>query len=106
MNGFRIEGNTVFSEAELTNLLTRYVDRPLTFAQLLETRSLITQKYVEAGYVTSGAFIPPQTLSDGVVLIRVVEGQLQTVNVQVTGKLNPHYVRDRLMAAGQGVLNV
>lgn len=106
VNGFRIEGNTVFSEAELTALLTGYVDRPLTFAQLLETRSLITQKYVDAGYVTSGAFIPPQTLTDGVVLIRVVEGQLQTVNVQVTGKLNPHYVRDRLMAAGQGVLNV
>ena len=106
VSGFRIEGNTVFSEAELTDLLTGYVNHPLTFAQLLETRSLITQKYVDAGYVTSGAYIPPQTLTDGVVIIRVVEGQLQTVNVQVTGKLNPDYVRDRLMTAGQGVLKV
>lgn len=106
VNQFHFEGNTVFTNEELENLIASYCDRPLTFSELLAARSVITQHYVQAGYVTSGAYIPPQTLEKGVVVIRILEGQLGTVNVSVEGKLNPNYVRDRLALAGEGVLNV
>lgn len=58
------------------------------------------------GYVTSGAYIPPQTLENGVVRIEIVEGSLEAINVNVTGRLNSNYVRDRIALATKKPLNV
>ncbi len=46
-------------------------------------RDAVTTAYVERGYVNSGALIPPQDLSDGVLEIQVVEGRL----VEIVGAM-------------------
>lgn len=103
---FNFEGNTAFGTEELKQVIGEFIDRPLSFAELLQARSAITQYYVDQGYVTSGAYIPPQTIENGVVTIKIVEGQLEDIQVTVEGKLNPNYVRDRLALGGQTPLNV
>ncbi len=103
---FRFQGNTAFDIEELTKVIREFLDRPLSFAELLQARSTITQYYVDQGYVTSGAYIPPQTIENGVVTIKIVEGQLEDIQVTVEGKLNPNYVRDRLALGGQTPLNI
>ncbi len=103
---FRFEGNTAFDSEALTAVVQEFVDRPLSFAELLQVRAAITQHYVDGGYVTSGAYIPPQTIENDTVTIKVVEGQLEDIQVTVEGKLNPHYVRDRLALGGQTPLNI
>ena len=103
---FRFEGNTAFDTEELSKELEEFIDRPLSFAELLEARSVITQYYVDRGYVTSGAYIPPQTIENHTVTIKIVEGQLEDIQVTVEGKLNPSYVRDRLALGGQTPLNI
>ncbi|NET50885.1 MAG: ShlB/FhaC/HecB family hemolysin secretion/activation protein, partial [Merismopedia sp. SIO2A8] len=65
-----------------------------------------SQLYVDNGYVTSGAFIPPQTLDGNVVMIEILEGTLEEINVEVEGRLRPRYVRRRLALAGKAPLNV
>jgi hemolysin activation/secretion protein len=82
------------------------VNQLLSFAQLLQARSAITQYYTDQGYITSGAYIPPQVLDAGVVTIQVVEGQLEEINVMVEGRLNPSYVRRRLRRFTRTPLNV
>ena len=103
---FQFSGNTAFSAQELAAVTEPYTDRPLSFAELLQARSAITQYYVDNGYVTSGAFIPPQELENGVLTVEVVEGNLQEINVEVNGRLDPDYVRDRLKLAANAPLNV
>ncbi|GBF85107.1 hemolysin activation/secretion protein [Aphanothece sacrum FPU3] len=103
---FRFEGNTVFSEADLERVTVLFTGRPLTFGELLEARSAVTQLYVNQGYVTSGAYIPPQTMDQGLITIKIVEGTLEAINITVEGKLSPNYVRDRLALAGGTPLNV
>ncbi len=99
---FEFVGNTVFSTQELTNLTTRYLKRPITFNDLLKIRKEVTQLYIDKGYVTSGAIIPPQTIKGGVVVMQVVEGSLEKINVTGTRRLDPNYIRDRLaIAAGK-----
>ncbi|NJR68664.1 MAG: ShlB/FhaC/HecB family hemolysin secretion/activation protein [Synechococcales cyanobacterium CRU_2_2] len=105
VTGYRIEGSTVFDEAELAAVTAPYVGS-ITFAQLLQARSAVTQLYVNQGYATSGAFIPPQTLTDGKVTIQVLEGTLEEIKVVGTNHLKPFYVRDRLALAGAKPLNV
>ncbi|MGK7930584.1 MAG: ShlB/FhaC/HecB family hemolysin secretion/activation protein [Microcystaceae cyanobacterium] len=103
---FSFEGNTAFSEAQLTKVVQDYLNRPLSFAELLEARTAITQYYIDQGYVTSGAYIPPQTINEGMVTIAIVEGKLTDINVTVEGKLNPDYIRNRIALASQTPLNV
>ncbi|MBX2864655.1 MAG: ShlB/FhaC/HecB family hemolysin secretion/activation protein, partial [Leptolyngbyaceae cyanobacterium MAG.088] len=105
VNDFDVVGSTVLNEVDLAEITAPYLNRPLTPADLFEVRSAITQRYVEAGYVNSGAYIPPQTLNNGVVKIQVLEGRLTDINVDVDGRLSPGYVRRRLALAGETPLN-
>lgn len=102
---FIVTGSTVFTPEELAAVTQPFVGRRITLAELFQARSAITQLYVERGYITSGAYIPPQTLKAGVVEIRVLEGKLEAINVTGTRRLNPNYVRRRLAIATQPPLN-
>jgi hemolysin activation/secretion protein len=101
-----VVGSSVFSPAELARVTAPFTQRQLSFAELLEARSAITQFYVKQGYVTSGAFIPPQTLTGGVVTIQVLEGRLEEIAVRGSRRLQPGYIRDRLALAGATPLNL
>ncbi len=93
---FEVVGSTVFSKAELDQVLAGFINRPLSFTELFQARSAVTQLYIDRGYITSGALIPPQTLQGGVIKIQVVEGSLEAINVTGTRRLQASYVRDRL----------
>ncbi|MDX2214676.1 MAG: ShlB/FhaC/HecB family hemolysin secretion/activation protein [Oculatellaceae cyanobacterium bins.114] len=105
VTGYVVEGSTVFTPAELEAVTRDYVGQ-VSFAQLLQARSAVTQFYTSRGYVTSGAFIPPQTLSGGVVTIQVIEGRVEEINITGNRRLDPDYVRDRLAIAAAQPLNV
>ncbi|NJL09805.1 MAG: ShlB/FhaC/HecB family hemolysin secretion/activation protein [Calothrix sp. SM1_7_51] len=103
---FEVEGNTVFSKEKLAEVLKPFTGKELTFAEILQARSAITQLYVDNGYITSGALIPIQALNGKVVKIQVVEGGLEGINVSGLGRLNPSYVRSRIGLATRKPLNV
>lgn len=93
---FEVVGSTVFSQTELQAVTAPFIDRPLSFADLFQARSAITKLYTDRGYINSGAYIPPQELQDGTVTIQVIEGELETINVTGTERLNPDYIRSRI----------
>jgi hemolysin activation/secretion protein len=103
---FEFIGSTIFSDRELAAITANFTGRPITFDELLQARSAVTKLYVDKGYVTSGAYIPPQTLDQGIVNIKIIEGSLESINVKVDGKLDPDYVRDRLAIATEKPLSI
>ena len=103
---FLVVGSTVFSAEELDKVLAPFTKRPLSFAELLEARAAVTKLYVDNGYTTSGAYIPPQPFRTGVVTIDVVEGGLEGINVTGTDRLNPNYLRSRIATATSKPLNL
>ena len=56
---FRFEGNTAFSDAELAPLVSPCIGEPITTGDLERCRQAVTRHYVDAGYTTSGALLPP-----------------------------------------------
>ncbi|PSB33072.1 ShlB/FhaC/HecB family hemolysin secretion/activation protein [Stenomitos frigidus] len=102
---FEVVGSTVFSQQDFDNLTKPYTKRPLSLPELFEVRSKVTELYVKSGYITSGAYIPPQPLEGGVVKIQVSEGGLEDIKVTGTHHLNPNYVRSRLAIATTRPLN-
>lgn len=103
---FNFTGSSIFSDEQLTEVVQAYLNRSLSFTELLQARTAITKFYVDRGYVTSGAYIPPQTIENGIITIAIVEGKIDDINVKVEGKLTPNYVRDRLKIATGKPLNV
>ncbi|MGF1570911.1 MAG: ShlB/FhaC/HecB family hemolysin secretion/activation protein [Nodosilinea sp.] len=106
VNRFEVVGSTVFSEAELQAVLAPFIGKPLNLDSLLQARTAITQLYVDRGYISSGAFIPPQVPEDGTVTIEVIEGSLSEIQVLGTTRLNPGYVSSRLARFAHPPLNV
>jgi hemolysin activation/secretion protein len=103
---FEFSGNTAFTGEQLAEIVKDYLDRPLSFAELLEARSLITQYYVDFGYVTSGAYIPPQELQEGIVKIEIVEGRLEDIQITGNSRLSSDYIRSRIELASEPPLNI
>ena len=105
---FEFEGNTAFSDRELAEVTQQFAGRDITFAELIAAEAAVTQKYVAAGYINSGAVIPAnQTFprSGGVVKIRIVEGGLDEIAISGNRRLNANYVRSRLERATRRPLN-
>ncbi len=102
---FAVVGSTVFSPTELAEVLEPFTGRPISFAELLKVQAAVTQLYFDQGYVTSGAFIPPQTLQDGTVVIEVVEGQVEEIEISGLKRLNSGYIRSRIESGIQTPLN-
>ena len=108
---YEIVGSTVFSIEELEAVTkpftTPVANRPITFAEVLQARSAITQLYIRNGYITSGAIIPPQEVgADGIATIQVIEGSLEDIEVIGTRRLKPSYITSRMALGGEPPLNV
>ncbi len=102
---FVFEGNTAFSDQKLAEITASFIGRPLSFSELLQARSAISELYIREGYITSGALIPPQSFENNVIIIQIVEGKLEGIEVSGEGKLKSSYVRDRILEATKQPLN-
>lgn len=94
-------GSTVFSPEALAAVTNPFIGKSNTLEQLTAISIAITDLYTSKGYLTSGAFLPAQDISNGVVKIQVVEGNLERISVQGLTRLQTSYVRDRIATAGQ-----
>lgn len=102
---FEVVGSTVFSPEQLAKVLEPFTNRSISFAELFNARSAVTQLYFDNGYITSSAYIPPQALKNKVVTINVIEGGLENIQVTGTKYLNSNYVRRRLAIATKTPIN-
>ncbi|MEL6490479.1 MAG: ShlB/FhaC/HecB family hemolysin secretion/activation protein [Cyanobacteria bacterium J06634_6] len=105
ISGIELVGSSIFTSDDFATLFEAYIGRPITFSELLQLRSAVTQRYVEEGFLTTGAFIPPQTLEGGVVTVQVLEGVIEEIEIVGTQRLNPDYIRSRLGLAAQPPIN-
>ncbi|MGB3401919.1 MAG: ShlB/FhaC/HecB family hemolysin secretion/activation protein [Microcoleaceae cyanobacterium] len=102
---FNFIGSTVFTEEQLQAILIDYLNRPISFTELLEAQQRITQFYQDNGYITSGAILPPQALNAGMVTIEIIEGEVEELQISGLERLQPGYIRSRLEQGIQPPLN-
>ena len=102
---FVVAGSTVFTAEELAEVLKPYTLRRLSFTELLAAQQAVDRLYLENGYITSGTFLPPQKLEDGVITIEVIEGALEEINILGLNRLKPGYVRSRIEKATNAPIN-
>jgi hemolysin activation/secretion protein len=93
----KVLGSTAFSQEELKAVTKEFINQEATITNSIRIREKITQLYIDNGYTTSGAFLPnEQNISDGIVEIQVIEGQIEELEIKGLSHLNESYVRSRL----------
>ena len=98
-------GNRAVSTEELHKIAAPYLNQVLKSQDLEDLRQRVTLKYVDQGYINSGAVIPNQSVAGGILRIHIVEGKLTEVLQRGQGRLRKEYIRDRLMLQAGDPLN-
>lgn len=101
-----IRGNTTLADEALQAVAARYVDRAIGGYELEQLRRELTRLYVDAGYATSGAVVPDQDLVGGRLVVAIVEGRLDGVDVVDARGFRPAYLEARLRGPADEVLNL
>ncbi|KYC35572.1 hemolysin activation/secretion protein [Scytonema hofmannii PCC 7110] len=105
---FEFEGNTVFSDEQLRKITEKFLNKNLTFSQLLQVETEITKLYTDAGYVNSGAVIATgQELEPkgAIIKVQIVEGGVEAIQITGTRRLNSSYIRRRIKLGVSRPLN-
>lgn len=100
VRGFNLEGE-VSPEHEdcLRRELAAEIGRTLDTTTLDHLRRRLTRRcYLDRGYVNSGVLLPDQTVADGRVSLRVVEGGLSAVTVAGNTALGEEFFQTRATA--------
>ena len=102
----KLDGNTIFSDAELSALIKDYEHREINSGELEGLRQAITLHYINHGYINSGAVIPDQQVADGIITIQIVEGRLEDIHIRGNQRLKSSYLSDRILLGTEPPLNV
>ena len=92
----QLEGVTVFREGDLSPLLEHLIGRDVTLSQLEEAADAVATFYRARGYPFASAYVPPQEVSDGVVVIAVEEGRYGSVVIENESRLRDETVQNLL----------
>jgi hemolysin activation/secretion protein len=99
-------GSTVFTPQELAQVTDPYQNREITSEDIESLRLAMTLLYVKHGYSTSGALVPDQAITDGVLTLQIIEGRLSRINVEGNYWFWSSYFTSRLQRDAGPPVNV
>ena len=102
----RIRGNRALSDEELDAITAEYEGRSVTVEELHGLRQRLSRAYFDQGYVNSGVIIPDQQVSDGVITLQVIEGELSGVVIEGNKALSDSFLQSRVTRSLSDPLNI
>ena len=78
----KLEGVTVYTKTELQPLWQDFIGQEVSLVDLRTITTAITSKYRADGYILSRAIVPAQRISQGVVVLRILEGFIHRVLIE------------------------
>ena len=101
-----VTGSSVFTPEELSEITAPYENRSLTSEDLESLRTALTLRYINAGYINSGAILPDQAVREGGITFQIVEGALSQISVEGNKWFRESYIRDRVELGAGPPVNV
>lgn len=85
-----LQSDTTVGNQTLQSVITPWLSRSITFNDLQAMVFAVTRFYRKNGWVAAQAILPPQTIRDGIVIVRVIAGRLDKPEVNNQSSLNTH----------------
>jgi len=76
---------SVYSSDDLKSVYGNKIGTKISLADVYSIAANLTAKYRADGYILTQVVVPPQTIGDGTVRLRVVEGTLSNIRVEGSG---------------------
>ncbi len=89
VRSIRVEGARLLSETAMRKLVSPYEGQCLNLDGINAVLQKLTNAYVERGYVTSRAVLGPQDLSQGVLVIKIIEGRVESIGPDAASTMQP-----------------
>lgn len=105
VNKIEVTGSTIFTPKDWQPITAPLEGREVTLEELRQAADSITQLYLERGYITSRAILVDQTIENGVVQIRVVEGRLERIEIEGNQHVKEEYIRSRIRLGAKAPLS-
>ncbi len=93
VRAIRVTGNTVLSGDAIAEAVRPFTNRSLAAPDIEALAAAVTDLYVAAGYVTSGAVVPDQDFAGGVLTLQVIEGRIGALRVEGESRLRRSAIR-------------
>lgn len=75
-------GITQLSATNQAQLTSTYLKRCLTLSEIHRLSKHVTNYYIEQGFITSQAIIPEQDLSSHQLILQIIEGHIETIEIE------------------------
>jgi len=100
------DGLTVFTRDQLVSLLEPIEGKTVTFETLNSLRHKLSELYLNKGYINSGVTIPDQKVKNGIIVLKVIEGDLTNIEIEGLERLDQSYVENIILNIVGKPLNV
>jgi hemolysin activation/secretion protein len=77
-----VDNMTVYHESDIASIYQDMVGKQISLADVYAIADKLTAKYRNEGYILTQVIVPPQTIDNGNIRLRVVEGFVDQVVVQ------------------------
>lgn len=102
----KVSASRILSKEELSAAINFTEPKQMSVSSLQAVVDNINKAYKAKGVLTAQAILPPQTIKDGVVFIRLIEGMVGEVRVEGNKNLPKSYVDKRFKAAHDELLDL
>jgi len=101
-----IDKSALLDPAQIDAIVNPLEGRTVTLAELQQAVDAINALYAKAGQATARAILPPQTVKDGLVRIRLIEARVGDVRINGTESLDPAFIAERVQLEAGELLSV
>ncbi|MBE9180639.1 BamA/TamA family outer membrane protein [Oculatella sp. LEGE 06141] len=105
VNQLAVTGSTIFSAEDIEPIVQPLRGQTVSIQALQAAADQITERYVQAGYITSFADLDEDSLGSETIQIEVIEGSIAEIQVSGLDRLEPGYLCSRLQLATEAPVN-
>ena len=89
LQSLRIEGMSAFAQQDMADIYRPLIGQKIPLSRLWEIAGRITERYQQAGYFLSRAYVPAQEIENGAIILRVTEGYISDIRIE-GASASPH----------------
>lgn len=93
---FEVEPSEILTRDEIDAITMDYEKTNVTVAKLNEMIDRINEVYLDKGFVTARAYLPEQTIENGIIKIGLLEGKVGDVEVEGNRWTKSSHIKKRL----------
>jgi hemolysin activation/secretion protein len=92
LRAVKVDASHFLSKPEIGAITAKYVGKRVDISGVQKMVKEINDLYAARGIVTAAAYLPPQKLKNGVVVVKIVEGRLGKIKISGANQLSPDFV--------------